>query len=337
MRPKKILVRAPNWVGDSILAGPAIASLGDNFPGAEVWVASREWVRDLFTAGDGIAGSIALPDRADLKTLRRTGRGLRDRGFDAGLLLTNSFASAMLFALGRIPERWGYASDGRGALLTRRVPRREGGPVLHQAEDYLRLISGLGLKPRPPRIKLTLTAAETGAARRRLRGLGVAAGRPLIVIDPGASYGPAKRWRPERFAAAADRLRARHKAEILIVGSAAETALAAEVASGMKKRPHVLTGQTTLRELLGLLGQARLVLTNDSGPMHMANALGVPVAAVFGPTDPRRTGPVQPPSAVVKKDVPCWPCLYRKCPYDHRCMTAISVDEVVDVCRSLLG
>jgi heptosyltransferase-2 len=332
----KILVRAPNWVGDSILALPAIMSLRDNYPGAEVWVASRDWVRDLFPAGREIAGSIALPDRADLGTLKRAGRALRDGGFDAGLLLTNSFSSALLFTLAKIPERWGYASDGRAPLLTKRVPRGEAGPVVHQVHEYLRLISGLGLKPRPPRIKLTLSAAEARAARQRLRGLGVAAGRRLVVIDPGASYGPAKRWLPERFAATADRLRARSKAEILLVGSAGEVALAERVAAGMKTSPHVLTGRTTLRELLGLLGQAALVLTNDSGPMHMANALGIPVVAVFGPTDPRRTGPVQPPSVVLKKDAPCWPCLYRACPYDHRCMSAIAVDEAVEACGPFL-
>ncbi|MBN2206507.1 MAG: lipopolysaccharide heptosyltransferase II [Candidatus Aminicenantes bacterium] len=332
----KILVRAPNWVGDSILALPAIASLRDNFPGAEVWVASRGWVRDLFPAGDGIAGSLALPDGAGIKTLRRAGRELRACGFDAGLLLTNSFASALLFTLAKIPERWGYAADGRGPLLTKRIRRPAAGPVVHQVQEYLGLISGLGLKPRPPKIDLTLAPAETRAAQRRLRDIGVPSGRPLVVVDPGASYGPAKRWFAERFAATADRLRSRHKAEILLVGSPGETALAEKVAAAMRKRPHVLTGRPTLRELLGLLGRAALVLTNDSGPMHMANALGVPVVGVFGPTDPRRTGPVQPPSAVIKKDAACWPCLYRGCPYDHRCMSAVGVDDVVEACARFL-
>jgi heptosyltransferase-2 len=337
MSPMKIVVRAPNWVGDSILALPAIASLRDNFPGAEIWMASRDWVRDLFPAGDGVDGSIALPDRAGPRTLRRAARDLRGHRFDAALLMTNSFSSALLFALSRIPERWGYATDGRGPLLTRRVPRRTDDAGIHQVHYYLGLIAGLGLKTRPPRLRLSLSAAETRAARARLRGLGVPAGRPLVVIDPGASYGPAKRWLPDRFAAAADRLRARRKAEILLVGSESETGLAEAVASAMKTRPHTLVGRTTLRELLGLIGQARLVLTNDSGPMHLANALGVPVVALFGPTDPRITGPVQPPAAVLKKEgVPCWPCLYRACPYDHRCLAGISVDEVVEACWPFL-
>jgi len=336
MGPMKIVVRTPNWVGDSILALPAIASLRDNFPGAEVWIASRAWVRDLFPAGDGIAGTITLPDRADLKTMRRASRNLREHRFDAGLLLTNSFSSALLFFMSKIPERWGFASDGRGRLLTKRVPRRKIEPNLHQAHYYLRLVDGLGLKTRPAQIKMTLSASETRAARARLRSLGIQAGRPLVIIDPGASYGPAKRWFPERFAAAADRLRTRRKAEILLVGSESETALAEKVSAAMKTRPHSLVGRTTLRELLGLIGQARLVLTNDSGPMHMANALGIPVVAVFGPTDPRLTGPLQPPAAVLKKTVPCWPCLYRSCPYDHRCMTGISVEEVVEASRPFL-
>ena len=271
MGAMKILVRAPNWVGDSILALPAITSLRDNYPGAEVWVASRDWVRDLFPAGREIAGSIALPDRADLGTLTRAGRALRGGGFDAGLLLTNSFSSALLFTLAKIPERWGYASDGRAPLLTKRVPRGEAGPVVHQVHEYLGLISGLGLKPRPPRIRLTLSAAEARAARQRLSGLGVAAGRRLVVIDPGASYGPAKRWLPERFAATADRLRARYKVEILLVGSAGEVALAERVAAGMETSPHVLTGRTALRELARKLAQGSAPSGSRRG-----NKLGAP-------------------------------------------------------------
>ena len=324
----KILVRVPNWIGDSILALPAIASIKVNFPQAHLWIAAQEWVKDLFASNSLVEGTIPLPKSKDLKSLRDTARKLRNESFDTGVLLTNSFASAFLFYLAKIPKRWGYATAGRGWLLTKSVGLKDEDSPRHQVHYYLDLLSGLGLKPLSQEVRLPLPPEEKEAARERLLSLGIDTKRPVVILSPGASYGPAKRWPAARFAELAALFEKRKNAEILIIGSADEAEIAASIRSSTEKKPAVLTGQTTLPQLLGLISQATLLISNDSGPMHLANALRVPVVGIFGPTDPEVTGPLEQPARVIKKDVPCWPCAYRKCPYDHRCMMNIAAEEV---------
>jgi heptosyltransferase-2 len=326
----KIAVRVPNWIGDAVLSLPALSSLQANYPGSEILVIGRDWVKDLFAAGTPAKGVIGLENDRSLRGMRASARILRGMNFDVGLLLTNSFGSALLFSLARIPERWGYQRDGRGWLLTRGVPSADDAPVVHQAEYYLRLIRGLGLKTVPPAISLSLTPADKKAGRAKLDSLGLKKTKPIVLLNPGAAYGPAKRWPAASFAALGTRLQSKHHARIVIVGSPGEAGLAAEVASAMRPKPLVLSGRTTLRELLGVLSQADLFITNDSGPMHMANALAVPVIGLFGPTDPSVTGPLQPPSRVIWKGAACWPCYYRKCPFGHECLTSITPDEVLE-------
>jgi heptosyltransferase-2 len=197
----------------------------------------------------------------------------------------------------------------------------------------MELISRLGFKSYPPKLFLPLTQEEINKASELLHSLKVDLKLPVVVLHPGASYGPSKRWPAERFAALGDILRDRNKATILITGAADEKELAGSISSIMKNKTINLSGRTSLRMLAGLISRANLFVTNDSGPMHMANALGTPLVAVFGPTDPRATGPYQEPAAVIKKDVPCWPCSYRDCPFDHRCMMKISVEEVYKACQ----
>jgi lipopolysaccharide heptosyltransferase II len=335
MGEMKIIVRAPNWVGDCVLAVPALRSLRRGFPQAGIWVAARAETGELF-AVDGLAdGTIVLPEDKGWRGLRPAAAKIREGSFDAGLLLANSFGSALLFYLSGIPERWGYAADGRSLLLTKPVPRPRGPARRHHVHYYLDLVAGLGLEPLPPEMRVGLPAADREAARVRLERLGVALSRPIVTICPGASYGPAKRWPAERFAEAAALIQERRGAEILIVGSAAEAGIAEAVRKGMQRQPHILTGATSLRELMGVISWSTLLISNDTGPLHLANALGVPVVAVFGPTDPAVTGPFAPPALVVKKDVPCWPCYYRGCPLDHRCMTLIAPGEVAAAADSL--
>jgi heptosyltransferase-2 len=332
----KIAVRAPNWIGDAVLSLPALASLKANDPRSEVWVIAHDWVKDLFATGTPAAGVIALGSDRSLRGLRASARMLREEKFDAGLLLTGSFGSALLFSMARIPERWGYRGDGRGWLLTRGVTVAEDAPVVHQAEYYLRLVRGLGLKTVTPSVSLSLTPAEKMAGRTILDSLGVKTKQPVIVLNPGAAYGPAKRWPAGNFAALATLLQSRYRAQVVIVGSSGEADLAAAVASAMRRKPLVLSGQTTLRQLLGVLSRSQLFITNDSGPMHMANALAVPVIGLFGPTDPTVTGPCQPPSLVIWKGAPCWPCYYRKCPFGHECLTSITPEEVLEAAACYL-
>jgi heptosyltransferase-2 len=332
----KILVRAPNWIGDSILAVPSLQSLSQNHPEAEIWVLARGWVKDLFVSYPFIRGVIPLPDRADLKTLRRTAQELKGEAFDTGLLLTNSFGSALLFALARIPNRWGYATDGRRFLLTRGVRPRAPGKTIHQAQHYLDLVSRLGMEAVAPSLSFPLGEEEVRGAEGLLASEGVSSGSPLTILNPGGYFGSAKRWPPERFGALAALLQEREGARVVIVGSQGEAPLARLITDALLSKPLVLTGRTSLRQLAAVISLADLFVTNDSGPMHLANALGTPVLALFGPTDPEATAPFQEPSAYLHKAPPCWPCAYRDCPIDHRCMESISPEEVYGLSRRWL-
>ena len=337
MRIMKILIRVPNWIGDAVLARPAIEGIAASLPQAELWLNAAEWVKDLFSSDERIAGIVPSPPSNGVKRVREAARKIRAESFDIGILLTNSFGSALLFSLAGIPQRWGYAGDGRALLLTKSVRKVNRDSARHQVHYYLDLVAGLGLKPGSPTLRLTVTEEEKNQARRHLDETGVDPGRPLLILSPGAGYGPAKRWPASRFAALASLFQERKNAAVVITGSASEIPIAAEISSCLNKKPLSLTGKTTLPELKGLISLARLFISNDSGPMHLANALGVPVVGIFGPTDPAVTGPLEQPAAVVKKDVPCWPCFYRKCPYDHRCMTRIDPEEVYRAGEALWG
>jgi heptosyltransferase-2 len=332
----KIVIRAPNWIGDSVLALSAIESLHQNLPEAQIWIATNEWVKDLFLSHDLIKGIIPLPGANSIKSLKDSAKEIKGFHFDAGLLFTNSFISAFLFYLARIPQRWGYSRDGRGFLLTKRVSPRNLQNSIHQLDYYMGLISGLGYKTFPAQLSFPLTQEEQKEARKKLLSCDVNFQHPIIILNPGASYGPAKRWPAEKFAELGSLLQERNRATVLITGARNERGLAESVSSLMIKKPINLSGQTSLRTLGGLISQSNLFVTNDSGPMHIANALKTPVIAVFGPTDPSVTGPYQEPSAVIKKDVSCWPCAYRECPFDHRCMVNISPEEVHQACQRFL-
>jgi heptosyltransferase-2 len=333
----KIVVRVPNWIGDVIFALPVLESLKTDFPGAEIWLAAQNSVKDIFSGGEFAERVIPLPGSRTLRGLRAEARDLRRQAFDLGILLTNSLGSALVFRLAGIPDRWGYRSDGRGLLLTRSVPRKNTDPPAHMVRYYLGLLEGLGLRTNRPEISLTVSEEEKARAGRELAGRGADAGRPLVILNPGAAHGPAKRWPVSRFAETARLLQERTGADIAITGAAGDAGLAAAVAAPLGRKPIDFTGATTLRGLLGIMSRAAVILTNDTGPMHLANALRVPVVAVFGPTDPRVTAPFFSPATVLKKDgVPCWPCEYRECPYDHRCMTGISAEEAASALKEYL-
>lgn len=335
MRKMKIIIRTPNWIGDAVLALPAIESIRANFPQADISIAAKNWVKDLFVSNSLAAEVLSLPETNDVKTQWTAAQDLKTHAFDLGLLLTNSFGSAFLFYLARIPKRWGYGSDGRSVLLTKSVALKGSDVARHQVFYYLDLLQSLGLKVVPPELKLAVPPGKSQAARDWLISMGLDPSKSLVIICPGASYGPAKRWPASRFAQLASLLQQRKAAEILVIGSADEAEIAASMASSMEKKPAVLVGETTLADLMGLISRASLFVSNDTGPMHMANALGVPVVAIFGPTDPAVTGPFQKPSVCLKKEVPCWPCSYKKCPYDHRCLTGIDPEEVYEAGREL--
>ncbi len=325
MTPERLLVRAPNWIGDVVLSLPAVRDLRRSFPGARLSVLARPWVAELYRAVPEV--DEIVPSRGHLADAR----ALRGR-FDAAVLLPNSFATALVARLAGIPERWGYATDGRALLLSRscRVPAAVRGRS--QVYYYRAMLEGLGLATvGPPNATLACPEAWAAEAAALLGDDG-----PWIGVNPGAAYGGAKRWLPERFAAAADLVARRIGAKVAIVGGAAERAIGEAVASELQSPSRLLTGETTLAGLVGVLARLRLLLTNDSGPMHLAAALGTPLVAVFGPTDSTETAPVGH-ATVVREAVACAPCMLRECPIDHRCMTRVSVDRVADEALLLLG
>jgi heptosyltransferase-2 len=332
----KIVVRAPNWIGDAILSMPALVSLRKNFPDAEIWINASEWTKEIYVPLDWISGTISLSRKNNYKHIRLDAQKLKEYDFDIGVLFTNSFGSAILFFLAKIPQRWGYARDGRHLLLTKRVQTSPLETHRHHIQYYLSLISKLGLETEPAQLDFPLTDEAMSQANALFQSISVDSNKPIIILSPGASYGPAKRWPAFFFSRLATLLQSNNNAEVLIIGSEADKEIARSIAAAMSKKPFDLTGQTTIPQLAGSIGQAALFITNDSGPMHLANALKVPVVAIFGPTDPRITGPFQKPSKVLKGQVPCWPCSYRECPFEHQCMTQISPEMVLEACQDFL-
>lgn len=326
----KIFVRAPNWIGDCVMAGPAIASLKQHFPEADIWIAANDWVSGLFHHFAGLGGVLSLPSGGGFSGMKTAAEMLRKERFDAGLLLTNSFHSALMLARANIPQRWGYKSDSRGFFLTRRVPRVVRDNPSHHVYYYLDLLDSLGFTTtEAPRLSLNLNRQASALMKERLLRQGWDGKAPLVILNPGAQYGPAKRWPADRFQDLACKLLKNRHIFLVITGSSAEIPLAKEIAEGINPSPVILSGNTSLEELLAVIGISSLFITNDTGPMHIANALGIPLIALFGPTDHRATGPFQQPATVIRQSVPCWPCWNRVCPFDHRCMREISPEQVL--------
>ena len=328
----KVLVRATNWLGDAVMSLPAIRAIRQVLPRAHIAVAARPWVADLYARETAIDRVIPYTGARRAFAAR-----LRAERFDGAILLQNAFDAALLAWLAGIPERIGYNRDGRGLLLTRAIPVPEPGDIpRHERFYYLELLRRAGMMERFPRTDAIRfegieTARESGAAR--LAALGIAA--PVIGISPGAAYGNAKRWLPERFAEVAQTFRS---ASVLIFGSQSERPLCGEVAAPLRRagvETRNLAGETTLREFIDLAAACRLFLTNDSGAMHVAAALAVPTVAVFGATDDTTTGPTGPLARVVREHAECSPCLLRECPIDHRCMTRVTAGRVAAVALQL--
>ena len=323
MTTERVVVRAPNWIGDVVLSLGAVRDLRRNFPGAKLAVLGRPWVSEIY-------GAVPEVDEViESRGVRADGAALRGR-FDLGVLLPNSFGTALALWLARLPARWGYATDGRGLLLTRRarVPREIRGRS--QVYYYRAMLAGVGLKvSATPDVSLRCPPSWQEESAPLLQS-----SPAWIGLNPGAAFGGAKRWLPERFAEAGDQLARERGAAVAIVGSASERPLGEQIAAKMTAPVRVLCGETNLRLLVGVLSRLSLLVTNDSGPMHLAAALGVPVVAVFGSTDPTETFPVGE-HRLVREPVPCSPCLLRECPIDHRCMTRIGVDRVVRAAHEL--
>jgi heptosyltransferase II len=324
----RVIVRAPNPLGDAIMSLPAMAALRAALAGRTLIVAASPAVAPLFEEI-----TIAAPNEVIALDTRREAGELRQAGADAIVLFTNSFRTAWVSRLARIPQRCGYRAHGRSLLLTRPVRRpRE---RVHQSEYYLHLVGELGLGVDPGssdrgRSSIQISPATRLRADSLLSTLGVDRSAPLVGFAPGAAYGHAKRWPPERVAQVIARLGSRG-VTCVMVGAGGDRDAGREIESTLPAGCRVvnLIGRTDLRLLTGLLASCHAFVSNDSGAMHLAAAVGVPVAAIFGPTDERVTAPLGEHDVIVHQ-VFCRPCMLRDCPIDHRCMRRVSADTVFD-------
>ncbi len=315
----RMVILAPNWLGDAVMALPAIADVRRGAAGARLTVAARPQIAPLFALVAGVDETVAA-DR------------LPAYAHDVAILLPNSFHAALVARRARIPERWGYRTDWRAPLLTRAPAAPRG---LHQVDYYQHLVSALGFEPRAGEPHLEVGDAARAAGRGLLDAAGWDRARPLVALAPGAAYGGAKRWPPEHFAELADALAGDGVTSVL-VGSGGDATAGREVEARARTRLMNLIGRTDLAALTGVLVHARTLVTNDSGAMHVAAAAGVPVTAVFGPTRERETAPRAPEHAVLTHAVWCRPCMLRECPLDHGCLRGIAPTAVAAAARRTL-
>jgi heptosyltransferase-2 len=329
---KGILVKGTNWVGDTIMSFPAVNSLRRLFPQAHIYLLVMSHLAELWQANPDIDEVIPydMPTGAGrIFAELQIARLIRDKTIDLAVVLPRSFSSAWIVFLGGIPHRIGYKGEVRDWLLTERVDRTADVLNQHRMYYYLRLIERLGRGPTPSMPSLSLNGEIEKWANNFLLRQGLR-GRLLIGFNPGATYGEAKCWPPERFVEVGKRLVEDYGASILVFGSSRpkEKALNANIAQGIGNGCLNLSGETSLLQLASLLRQCTLLVTNDTGTMHVAAAVGTRVVAIFGPTDSRTTSPLGEGHVVIRKEVPCSPCLKRVCPEDHRCMNLIEVEEV---------
>lgn len=342
--PSRIVVLAPNWLGDAVMALPALADIRRAHPGAHLTVAARPGLEPLYTLVPGIDGTLALDGRRRLRGPEGDVARLRGGRFDRAVLFPNAFRAAWAARRAGIGERWGYASDLRSWLLTRTV-RRPRDPRLHQAAYYQHLTGALGMPAGPLQPSLTMPAGIVGRARQLLESHGWN-DEGLVGLAPGAAYGTAKQWPPGRVGQLVAAVARHHPVRFVVVGSGGDAGAASEVqasarAAGADPRAIIdVCGKTDLVTLAGLFSLCRMVVSNDSGAMHLAAAVGAPVTAVFGPTREWATSPLQAvgggATTILKTDVWCRPCMLRTCPIDHQCMTGISVEMVAAPVRAAL-
>ena len=336
---KRVVVRGTNWAGDAIMTIPALRQLRQTLPKAHLTLATRPTTAELFADAEFIDDLLVGNEAGTLSAVR----SWSGRGFDLAILLTNSFQSALVSFLARVPNRLGYATQHRKLMLTDPVPLPSWCVSRHEVYYYLNLIaelkSLLNREAQPARElnpHLTISLQRRTDARALLTNNGVAVTDTLVALCPGSINSRAKRWPAERFAQVADQLSEQSGVKILLVGSAEELPISLEVKNRMRHNPVLLTGQTTLGAAAAVLSHVDLLITNDTGPAHIASALGRPTLVIFGPTNPLTTSPFAD-AEIVRKPPDCAPCMLRDCPIDHRCMTAITSAEVVERAITVLG
>ncbi|HEY2352530.1 MAG TPA: lipopolysaccharide heptosyltransferase II [Candidatus Acidoferrum sp.] len=331
----KVLVRATNWIGDAIMALPAIRAV-HNRPDTQVSVLARGYVADIYRDQNVADEMIAYENtgkHAGFVGRERLASELRARKFDVAVLLQNAFDAAWLAWRAGIPERIGYARDARSMLLTQAIPVPKTGEFPpHEKFYYLELLRRAGWidsVPNEPFIALHVKESARQRAADLLRAAGARTSALRVAIGAGAAYGSAKCWLPSRFAETANQLQSQWDADVILFGAAGEADVSLAITAEMSRTPIDLTGKTAIADLPALLSQCHVFVGNDSGAMHVAAAVGLPTVGIFGPTDPLGTAPVTPRHTIVRRQSYCSPCFLRRCPIDHRCMTRITAEQVL--------
>ena len=337
--PERVLIRAPNWLGDAVMAMPAMSAVRNVYSESHLTVAAPASVAPLFSEETPVDPNAVLP----LANGRAGRKAIKDGHFDLCVLFPNSFRSAWDARRAGIRERLGYRSSARGWLLTRSARKPKGSLRVHQADYYRELVRGLGMFCADHAPTISASAASLDRADALLRQHRWSSDVRYLAVMPGAAYGQAKQWPADRMAATVARLVRERGVRCIVLGAASDRPAARAIESWLREHapqeaPLVLdlAGQTSLSALIGLLSRAQLCVSNDSGGMHVAAALGRPIVAIFGPTDERVTRPIGD-HTVLTESVFCRPCMLRDCPIDHRCMKRITVDRVVEAAMARLG
>lgn len=323
LKPFRILVRAPNWLGDSVITVPAVRAIKAGRPDAHVTVAAPAKIASVWKLVPEVDEVLAIEPKSIFRTVRAI---RRETAFDVAVLFPNSLRAALEVWLAGIDRRVGFAGHSRRWLLNQIVPETPRlGPIEHQVYRYLQMARSLGAAESAPELRRFLPRARTNGAPAKLG------------LCPGAEYGPAKRWLPDRFAEVAKTIAGVRPVQWMLFGTAADAERGAAIESILGPQCVNRIGQTSIEELIAELGECALLLTNDTGTMHLATLIGIPVVAVFGSTEPRLTGPLGTGHTVIRHQVECSPCFLRECPIDFRCMKAVGVEEVVAAVGRLLG
>ncbi len=337
---RNILVRGTNWIGDVIMTLPAFRSIRATCPEAHIAVLVKPWVAEIFRACPDV-DEVILYQRpgthAGLSGLLKLVQELRNRKFDCAILLQNAIEAAIIARLAGIPIRAGYNSDARGLLLTHSVQRTKAVRQVHQTRYYTAVLESLGFAPVGTDIHLRLGNEGEALWPQLAAKCRIENARLVIGMAPGAEYGPAKRWPVERFAEVAALLVKKFSAKVVLLGSRGDRGTAELIRKSAGEGVVNAAGETGLLEAMVLISKCALFLSNDSGLMHVAGALGVPAIAIFGSTNPVTTSPPGPDSLIIRKELPCSPCLKKECPTDFRCMTSIGADEVFEAARKILN
>lgn len=333
---ERILVRGVNWIGDAVIATPAIRALRRAWPEARIVVQCRPWVAPVYEDNPDVDDLICVDDKASKRAWLSSVGQVRRGKFDLGVLLPNSFGTALAMRLAGVKRRYGYARDGRGWLLSDPQPVTDSILKSHQVDYYLNIVREIVDFDGAER-KLVLSARDETreSVAKLLEEHGIGPDEPIIGLNPGAAFGTAKRWLPKRYAELADRLIEERGVKIVVTGSPSEADVGLHIA-GLAERPIVnLAGKISLGELIALMERLDLYVTNDSGAMHIAAAIETSIVAIFGSTDWITTSPYSDKAVIVRKDTDCAPCLLRDCPTDHVCMTKIEVEDVMEGIESL--